>query len=238
MTEKELIAKIKELREIRPDQKWVFLTKNRILGQEATGSEMPAAVDFLPEARRELFSFRFMLLRPAYIGLLVLFVFFGLFGFAQNSVPGDYLYPVKKIVERAKMFFVSGEQRAQISLELVDKRLEELNHIVGANQTKKLAPAIHELQESLAEATAGSNVKKVVEIRKKTDKIKSRGIVIEDENLKRLELESFVVVLKDLISDLENRTLTPKQELLLEKMKELYEKGEYSQALELWLRNQ
>ena len=34
MEEKELIAKIRELRQIRPNKDWVVLAKSQILGQE------------------------------------------------------------------------------------------------------------------------------------------------------------------------------------------------------------
>jgi hypothetical protein len=236
MDEKELIAKIKELRQIKPNQEWVLLTKNRILGKTPVLREKTKLNESIISVLR-VFSFG-SVLKPSYLGVLSLFIIVGLFGFAQNSVPGDYLYALKRIYEKSQMLFASEKEKQQISLELVNKRLDELTQVVESNQTKKLAPALREFQSSLAEAAAGSEVKKVVEIRKKADEIKSKGIVIEDEELKRLELESFASVLKNLIADLESRTLTTKQEVVLDKMKELYEKGEYSQALELWLRNQ
>lgn len=241
MDEKELVSKIKELRQIKPDQNWVYLTKNRILGHEAKRSLAP-----FQERESSIVSvlrlfFLKPALKPAYVGLLALFIFFGLFGFAQNSVPGDYLYPIKRIAERSQTFFASEEEKAQVSLELVNKRLEELAKIVETNQTTKLAPAIIEFQASLSEAVSGSDadsVRKVVEIGKHMKELQSRGVVIEETGLERLELESFVGILENLIADLENRSLTTKQEVVLDRMKELFEKGEYSEALELYLRNQ
>ena len=47
MQEKELIAKIKGLKQIKPNQEWVFLAKNRILGLE--NSDRP---DFSPNVAR------------------------------------------------------------------------------------------------------------------------------------------------------------------------------------------
>lgn len=241
MDDKELIGKIKELRQIKPNQNWVFLTKNRILGQEQQMGE--SRVSFQP-ASSIISVLRGFALKPAYVGLVAVLVIFGLFGFAQNSVPGDYLYTIKRISEKSQELFASDEERAQISLELVHKRLEELNKIVEANQAKKLAPAIKEFQGSLSEAAnnfSGSDkgaVKRVVELRKRTQELESRGVVIGDGALERLELESLVSVLEGLIGDLENRSLTEKQELLLDKMKELIDEGEYSAALELYLINQ
>ena len=239
MDEKELIGKIKELRQIKPNQEWVFLTKNRIFSEAPTYREKTALSASIVSVLR-LFFLR-PALKPAYAGALVLFIFFGLFGFAQNSLPGDYLYPIKRISERGQALFASEEERAQMSLELVNKRLEELTQIVEANQTKKLAPAIKEFQASLSEAVSGSDaesLRKVVKLRKKTAQLQSRGVVIGEEGLQKLELESLVGVLENLIQDLENRSLTEEQEELLAQMKESVEKGDYSAALELYLVNQ
>jgi hypothetical protein len=244
MDDKALIGKIKELRQIKPNQNWVFLTKNRILGQEISRGKIPTIADFLPQRRWELSPLRLLFLKPAYAGLLALLIIVGLFGFAQNSVPGDYLYPIKRIAEKSQALFASDRERARMSLELVNKRLEELTRIVEDNQTKKLAPAIREFQGSLSEAAnnfSGSDqnaIRQVVEVRQKTQELQSRGVIIDQEGLQILEMESLIAVLEDLIADLENRTLTTKQELLLDTMKELVEDGRHSDALELFLRNQ
>ncbi len=241
--EKELIGKIKEMRQIKPNQNWVFLTKNRILGEE-TAFRKQTPVSALGSWASLYSVLRVLFLKPAYAGVLALFIIFGLFGFAQNSVPGDLLYQVKKIAERGQTFFASEDEKAQVSLELVNKRLEELTSIVEANQTKKFAPAIKEFEASVSEAAnnfSGSDtvaVRKVVEMSKKTKELQSRGVVIEEQGLQRLELESLVAVLENLIKDLENRTLTEKQEEILVQMKALVGEGDYSAALELFLTNQ
>ena len=233
--EKELIGKIKELRQIKPNQNWVFLTKNRILREEITEPRELGIVSVL----RVLFLRP--ALKPAYGGMLAFFIIFGLFGFAQNSVPGDYLYPIKKIAERGQTFFASDEEKAQISLELAQKRLDELTRIVEENQTKKLAPGIKEFQASVSEVVSSSDprtLRKVVEINKQIKELQSRGVVIGEEGLQKLVLGSLVEVLKNLIVDLENRTLTEKQQEILAQMKEMVLEGRYSEALELYLTNQ
>lgn len=242
MTEKKVIDQLKKLKEIKPDQNWAFLTKNRIIGEAPVYKENTA---LLPSIALVL---RFFFLRPAlklaYVGLLTLFIFFGLFGFIQNSVPGDYLYPIKRVAEQGQALLASNEGKAQLALDLADRRLGELTKIVEENKTKKLAPGIEEFQASVFEAADKLSapdteaVKKVVEMGKKVKELQSRGVIIEEEGLKKLELGSFAGVLEGLITDLESRTLTTKQEVVLDRMKELFEKGEYSAALELYLRNQ
>ena len=251
MTEKELIGKIRELRQIKPNKDWVILAKSQILGQEF--NQHWVLINWL----------RVFFAKPVYAGLVVVFVLVGLFGtlaFAQNSLPGDLLYPIKKITEKAQAVFVSETEKPQASLELANKRLEELTKIVETNQVKNLAPAINEFQASVSEAAKNLSridatssdpvvVKRFVEqaknIEKKAKEAKSLGVVIEDEELEelqeasnKLELGLLVSVLKNMISDLENRTLTEKQEEILSQMRELAEEGEYSEALELYLINQ
>lgn len=238
MQEKELIAKIKELRRIKPNQEWVFLTKNRILGQEQE-AKLPSVGYSLGEVLRGLF-FR-PVLKPAYATLLALLVIFGLFGFAQNSLPGDYLYPIKRITETGQTLFASAEEREQINLELIEKRLGELTKIVEENKTKKLAPAIREFQTAVSEAVPGADqesLKKVVEIRNRTAELQTRGVVIEGDEVQKLGMGPLVGILEEMIADLENRSLTTKQELVLDRMKELVAEGRYLDAIELYWRNQ
>lgn len=242
MIEKELIGKIKELRQIKPNQDWVFLTKNRILGETVGFGKKQAIADFLPEHKWTLSLLQVLrgfALKPAYAGALAVFILFGLFGFAQNSMPGDYLYPLKKITERSQMFFASEEERQQISFELAQKRLEELVKIVEENQVQKLAPAINEFQASVSRIGTvrdKEEARKVVEISKTAREIsKTYGVAGLEEVLQRPEMESLIIVfLEYLIPDLENSSLTIKQEVVLDRMKEYVDEGKYFEALELF----
>jgi membrane glycosyltransferase len=128
-TEREVIEKIKLLKQIKPEKKWVFLTKERILGKEPI---------FFP------------FLKPAFVGLLFILILFGL---SFTSLPGEPFYLIKKLVERGQTVFVPEEERPKLELELANKRLEELSKIAEKNDVKKLAPAINEAKESVAQAT-------------------------------------------------------------------------------------
>ncbi|MBM3257722.1 MAG: hypothetical protein FJZ05_00695 [Candidatus Nealsonbacteria bacterium] len=222
MTEKELIGKIQQLRQIKPRKDWVLSNKTELLG-ENTG------FTFLPY------------FKPALAGLVCLFVCVGLFGFSQNSVPGSLLYSIKKISEKGQAFFVADEGKADFALNLADKRLEELTRIAENNQVKNLPQAITEVQASISEAVkslSGSNqgnLEKLVELGKNkqiTEQILATQIDSE-------ELDHAYMNLTDsLIKDLETRTLTEEKQEILVQMKELFEIGEYQQALELYLTNQ
>jgi len=226
IAEKELIGKLQELRQIKPEKEWVSLTKTQILG------EIPGFT-LLPY------------FKPALAGLIAVFVLFGLFGFAQSSLPGDFLYPIKKIIERGQAVFVSEADMPQVSLELANKRLEELTKIAETNQVKKLAPALNEFQASVSEVNKNISkmaaitpdiVDKVKKIEEKTEKIsKTFGVVFESEGLDELKGISVKLEVERLISDLEKMTLAEGEEEVLSQMKELVGEGKYSDALELFL---
>ena len=226
MTEKELIGKIRELRQIKPNRDWVVLTKSQILGEEKKYTSL------------FLFLFPVLKLRPVYAGLIVVFILVGLFGFSQNSLPGDLLYPVKKITEKSQAVFVSEEELPKYNLEIANKRLEELNQIAQTNQVKKLAPAISEFQANISEAAKslakvkGQDVEKIVAQTKKLEENKKKVEEVLATKIETEELDNALAqIVESQIKDLEGRTLTEKQEALLAQAKEDFEAGNYSDAL-------
>jgi hypothetical protein len=240
--EKELIGKIKELRQIKPRKDWVSLTKSQILGSPAQISEK-----FMAGKEPVGFTF-FPYLKPAFAGLITVFLFIGLIGFAQNSLPGDFLYPVKKISERGRAVFVSSEEKPAFQLKLANERLEDLTKA----SAKNLAPTIIEFQANISEAAKNLTkidattsdpvvMKKIVEETRKLEenkqKVESLGVVVEGKETEELG-NALAQMVDSLIEDLESRTLTEEQETILSQVKELFEKGKYSDALELYLVNQ
>jgi len=105
--ETDLVKKIQGLKQIQPDKDWIVSTKTQILGEEPK-------VLFFPY------------FKPVFAGLIVFVMLFGSFGFAQNSLPGDLLYPLKKVTERGQAIFVSEEEKPGFQLKLTNERLEEL----------------------------------------------------------------------------------------------------------------
>ncbi|XOB46603.1 MAG: DUF5667 domain-containing protein [Candidatus Nealsonbacteria bacterium] len=235
MTENQLIKKIKRLKAIKPRRNWVLLNKKQILGEER---------------RIEIFPF----FRPVYAGLFCLLFLAGLFEFSQNALPGEFLYYLKKITERSQLILSSEQERPGLNLELVSKRLEELNQIAKNNEVRKLAPALKEYQASVFEAA-----KSLTKITATTsDSLVIKGIAEEtqklEENKERLKriygiagleidekLNPVKVVVELLIKDMEKTTLTEENEKIeeiLEQAKQDFENGNYSEALERILLNQ
>jgi len=242
MTEKQLIAKIKQLREIKPSQNWVCFAKEQILNEKSLIYKKEdnfnfSFISFIKDLQRgERFVFQH---KPAFAFLTVLLVLIGVFGFAENSVPGNSLFILKKITEQSQSIFVAEKNQPQRNFELANKRLDDLTKIAQENSVANLAPAINEYQQTVSKAAESlakaekPDIKEISavikELEKKEEAVKSLGIEIgEKEDLKNVLAD--IVGLE--ISDLEEKSLTEEQKELLIKIKQDYEQENYSQALE------
>jgi hypothetical protein len=228
MTEKEFISKIKELRSIKPDQDWAFSLKQRILAEEINREERST----------------FVLFRPLFAGLTLTFVFcFGLFGMAQNSVPGDFLYGLKKFSEKGQSFFVSEENKTNFSLALANERLEELIRMAEENKVRNLSSAISQAQISLSEASRSlasedsdpEETRKIVgQLEERVQAVSSLGVNIETEEIKKLADSLNKDYAENLIFSIERATLTENQENVLKEMESLMEQGSYSEVVRIY----
>jgi len=235
MTEKELILKIKRLRQITPKKEWVFLTKNQILGgyETRTRNLSSRVLEILP---RMFFQRKF-----AFASLALIIVVVCAFGFSQNAVSGDLLFALKKVTEKAQTAFVPSEGQLKNRLELANKRLEELTEIAEQNQVKKLSSAIGECQASMSQvANKASTVRKPEEARKIVPEIKKMEGNIQNLKTYGVEINDtgnteniYKPVVDVLIKDLETRTLTEDQQKLLTEAKETYKIGDYPNTLSI-----
>lgn len=226
-TEKQLISKLQELRQIKPSNDWVILIKKQILEEEKPGTGF-SFISFIREIQRgERFVFQH---KPAFASLLVLAILFGIFGFAQNSVPGDTLFSIKKITEKGQAVFISEKNQSRHDLEIANKRLDELAIIVENNQTKKLASGINEAQESVLKAV--ENKIKPDEVEEIAEKIKVLGTNIEMGELNDMViLSESLKQVEYLINYLKTRSLTEEQQDILEKMEAEFKVGNFEKAV-------
>ena len=220
MEDKDLIFELKRLNQIKPDKEWVVLTKKRILGE---------AKPSLP----------YLFFKPAYAFLtLALILLISLPVFAQFSLPGHPLYPIKKITERAKSYFVPEKEKPAYQLELVQKRLEELKILAEKNETTKLPSAFKEVKETASQATKNlvkskpidpKVLEKSVEVAKIKKEIENKVLAT---NLGIEEKEDPIKTMVEIIiSDFEGRSLTKEQKEIFEKAKLNYQQGNFEEAL-------
>lgn len=248
MTDRELIHSLKSLKQIKPNSDWVVLTKSMILAQERARASASESEDVT-----SIFSiFRYKL---AFAPVLSTMIVIGLFGFAQGTMPGDFFFSVKKATEVVQVGLSAENEKPKVQLQLVNKRLAELNQIAESNQVAKLGPAIKEFQASLAQATQNLNnidanvttsdavvLKELVEetqlLSANKEKVESiLGAEVGDMQ----ELENALGALEKqiaekLINDFADRTLTEEMQAMLEAAKQDYDEGLYQDALyKLWL---
>ena len=218
MNTNNLIKEIKKLKTIEPSKNWVLLNKRELLGEEK---------------RFELFPF----FRPAYAGMFLLLLFIGTFEIAQEALPGESLYLLKKITEKGQMILCSEKDKPMLNLELANRRLNELNEIALNNEVKKLAPAINEFQANVS--AAAKNLAQVKTVDKDivalTQKIEDAKKEAEETLATKIDTEEYdeamATLVQGLIAEMEETTLTPEEKELLGKAKEYFENEEYSKAL-------
>jgi len=231
MNEKQLIAKLQELRQIKPSKDWAVSLKKEIIGEEKKAS----ILEVLPQM---IFHHKM-----AYATVTVFAILIGLFGFAQNTVPGDFLFPVKKIAEKSQGALLFGVEQSKYNLDIANRRLEELTQIVKENKTQNLGPAIQEFKDTINEAVKtlpkdASDFEEIAtqvqQLQRNKRNLETLGVVVtEESNTLNNALAPLVEnEIKTLSGLSDSGSLTLEQEIRLVEVKSHYKKGEYTAALE------
>ena len=235
MNEKETIKFVSELKKIKPREQWVVSAKYAVFGEQLELKRRLSVLDILPK-----FGFR-LALAP----ITIFSLFFAVFAFSRNALPGDALYSVKRMEENVKNALISQTERPIAQLELTDKRLAELKEIADTNQAQKLAPALDELKASkdaikkevsqMVKSASGEDTVKMakeIAVRMKATQ-KEEGQIMATLGIESKEQidPAEKAVAEILIKDAEGSTLTEKQEDLLKEAKLEYEAGEYQNSL-------
>lgn len=69
---------------------------------------------------------------------------------AQESIPGDVLYPVKRNLEEFRLVLTGSDDKLTLQQNLAEKRIAELKQIVQARRYKATQPALSEVEASIA----------------------------------------------------------------------------------------
>ena len=229
LTDQELIGKIRELRQITPTNSWVSFNKSRILGEEPKFTFFPYS-------------------KPVFATVIAVFVVFGTFGYGlvKNSMPGDFLYAIRKIAHEYEAVFVPKNEQTAFQLKLANDRLEDL----AKAPAKNLAPTISEFQANISEATknlsksdaATSSPGVIKQIVEQTQKLKENMKIAASLGFTTGDIEATGeldrATAEYLIKYLDTLTLSEAQENILVEMKKLFEEKKYSEALKLYLVNQ
>lgn len=151
-TDKELIAKIKELKKIQPDEKWVGFCRTQIISR--IQEEKTEPVGGFASSLWQLFY------QPATAVISAAFVFVVMGAMAtiaaKDSLPGDYAYPLKITFEKAQITMVLDETaRTKKEAEITNRRVDELTEVIRqplSENNSRVEKAVEQLGEQLSTA--------------------------------------------------------------------------------------
>jgi len=163
--DKFVIKKIRDLKRLRPDSSWLESQKSFLLSEIGQEKRKPSLV--LP-----LFNFNILkILKPNFavaLAIIVLLTSFGTFGVisaAQNSLPGDFLYPVKTAFEQTQLTFSPGEaSKAKLSIKMATQRMDEFTQLVSDPEKKE------DLEKTVEKFT-----QKMIIVQEEIDKLKDKN---------------------------------------------------------------
>jgi len=153
MQEKDLIKELKDLKEIKPNQDWVFWLKSNILQTKPQNSLYSK-----PKVKLAVFSFISKYQKVAVPSLLAFFLVSS-FTFAQTTLPGNVLYPIKTLTQNTKIYLASENTKPVVRLEIAKVRMEDLGKIEN-----------HEEEISVIAKNIGKDLEIIPEEIKKIDK--------------------------------------------------------------------
>ena len=189
ITEKELIERLTQLKEVKPDENWVIFCRENLALEISKNDEKEVTPVFnFPSAFASFLRYignPHPVLKPVVAFVLIFgFMFSGslfVIAKAKNSLPGDRLFSVKIALEEAKLLATtSAEGKAQVQTDMIVARIDELNKIINAEgsmeqKQPKIEEAVNNLQRHLLSAKDelpklnNTEAKKVVEVAKKMD---------------------------------------------------------------------
>jgi hypothetical protein len=169
--DKILLRKIKLLKKIRPDASWLMSQRSFLLSEVSQSKE----TNKKPSLVLPLFNFNILkILKPSFAIALAIIILatslatVGVISAAQNSLPGDFLYPAKTAVERIQLTFTTGqENKTKLSIKLASQRIDELTQLINKPITKSDKK---QYEETVKEFTA-----QIVNLQENMDKLRAEG---------------------------------------------------------------
>jgi len=172
-----LVRKIKKLQRITPDTSWLESQRSFLLYEISRAKETQQrkrAILAFP-----LFNF-FKVFKPAFAFALIAIVLIssistiGVISASQQSLPGDFLYPVKTALEQTQLTFnPSPESRTKLSIKFASQRIDEITQLMEKpDKTKDIQKTVQKFTQEIVSAQQNisalkeKNAQKALEIAK------------------------------------------------------------------------
>ena len=203
--EKDLIKKIKGLKQIEPSSEWMNSTRHNLMTQIKIDANADVIeVSFFqwirqPQSFALASCLLLMLLCGPWLAIKA----------SEASLPGDLLYSVKKATEGVQITVTSEDSKSQLSVEFASRRLEELSkmseNLQGNDEINKV---VSEIKNNLEEASvyagkiSGANMIAVV---KKANRIKDE--LGENKEIMSSEAQTKLVEVENAVNDINRQVL-------------------------------
>jgi len=239
ITEKQLIDQLRTLKDIKPRQEWAVLLKSQILSESKPEEVFVQKVGNW-EIGKFIESWKLVIensfsRRLAYSFATLLFMIVGVFGFAQLTVPGDLLFPVKKLAEQSQASLI-GQPKIKQDVATLNSRINDLAQVAKAGRTDSMPSAISEINanvKDLAKRLKDNPTQDAQTFKDIAISLKTLADVPGTDLSANPDVENlYQTVVQSQIADLEKTTLTDEQKIILEKVKGLYDNEKYADALE------
>ncbi len=227
MNDKQLIAQLQELKQIKPRKDWVVSLKKEIVGEQPKfGSQILSIFEVLPRiiSQRKL----------AYVVVTTFLIIVSIFGLSLIPISNN------SQLEEAALLAAANESRH--SLESVNQKLEILVETAKNEKVDKIT--IQDIDQSIAEASKTITEKivknpkalkeivgvvKMLDQNRKSLRTLTLGVAIDSDYQLNNVLQPLV---EKQIEELEGTSLNEKQQIELREIKGLYDEGQYADALE------
>lgn len=249
MEDKELLAKLSHLKEIKPREDWVVLTRQRIIENNFEPSKLALQKGRFWGMVEEVGGLmaRYMA-KPAFVipALACLVAGGAVWQGAFTSLPGDTLYPLRAALEQVPLRLSTEEERPAREFARAQQSLADLKAVAERNKVKNLPLAIQEFEANASRISEGfiaivenqpekalQASRQVVQLQKEKSEVeKILGTKIGEEQEEEIENATRRLVEYE-FSYLETRSLTQEQEKLFESAKTSAAEGDYATALEI-----
>jgi len=141
MEEKDIIQKLQILRQIKPNRDWANWLKANILQTKPQNSLYNK-----PKIKLAVFSF-VSKYQKTLVPSLLAFFFVCSFAFAQTTLPGSVLYPIKTLTQNTKIYLASENTKPVVRLEIAKAKMEDLSKV--ENHKKEIIAVAKDIGKDL-----------------------------------------------------------------------------------------
>jgi len=141
MEEKDIIQKLQSLRQIKPNQDWANWLKAHILEVKPQ-----SGLYNTPRIKLAIFSFIPKYQKTLVPSLLAVFLICS-FAFAQTTLPGSVLYPIKTLTQNTKIYLASENTKPVVRLETAKAKMEDLSKV--ENHKKEIIAVAKDIGKDL-----------------------------------------------------------------------------------------